>query len=821
MTDLDELIQLMERANELTKDHWRDPASVFPTDIRYLRPMLRCIDSLKSKNSLTTVWWLEVLLQNPFPLEVDEECLSKVTRFLLEMARATKTRRSALRCLGMLSQRANAAYYSTEEPRFYIHSIEVPELIYYEFLAKLSSFGRKVEIVPIESGDSVVIKKLKMKIMSNNPTDTVLKHFFEMINERDSRLGWTLCKSFLKVSKYAETDSVISALKERCNVIFANESTWINAMTILGMMSLQGWNIGDVSEIVSKGIGYTNELVSNSEMVRESALFLLWALTRKSNALRKDILSLVAGRALFDPSLSCRRGASAIVLEHIGRFPEAGKEEIISLINFHSVKRLKNCSDAVKRVLEILRCEDVFEEILLGNLFHCNLETKRQSGYCISRYFKGDGVVARIGSTNLKTPSDFVSMFIVVQEFIRKNRRHEIEKIVEMVVKMKVNSFFCRYKDFDVFVENYLEVIESLGSIEDRSAVCENLYMFLTKNVLPLEVSRVSWRFISQDEGFANKVAKSIRRGSEGFILANAKNERHKERLEREYLKLLENGDIDAKAHAMKAVQLSGDIKKYKDHVIDGLENYYADSRGDVSFKLRRESLMASFLMEDQSISSKYFIRYLVDKSKILRDECIILCRNSGIFPGGFEYICRKGYSVDPEKFLPVIGFLDTFYAEFRRLEKESELGNDKILFMASLEASKCLDVEHQEELLCGVLGTIGSCDASLWSFIVEVVFKVRDRFKKFITTMFDQGFKNYERIMHPAIELVCEIIKLEIEQDDLIVFGKSPSVLSRLSLTLQENSVPAGISQSIKSALERVSQFSDSYQARQEKIEI
>ncbi|AFN83108.1 beta-tubulin folding cofactor D [Encephalitozoon romaleae SJ-2008] len=808
MPNLNELIQLMERANELIRDHRKNPDSAFPTDIKYLKPIMGSIDILKSKNSQAITLWLELLLRNPFPLKIDEESLSKMVSFFLEATKTTETRKPAFKCLAMLAQRANVMHCSTEEPSFYIHNIEVSELTYYEFLAKLSSFGKKVQLAPVEDHDSVMIKKMKMKIMSNNPTDNVLKCFFEMLNERDSRLGWTLCKSFLKVIKYVETGSVVSALKERCSVIFANENTWINAMTILGMMSLQGWDIGDVSDIVLKGISYTNEMVSNSETVRESALFLLWALTRKSNAVGKDLLCLVVGRALFDPSLSCRRGASAVVLEHIGRFPEAGKEEIVSLINFHSVKRLRNCSKAVKRVLEILKCEEVFEEILLKNLLHCNLETKRQSGYCISRHFRGDKVVEYISSINPKTPSDFISILIVIQEFTEQSREHEIEKIVETIAKLKVDPSFCKYKDFDIFVENYLRVIEDLRALESRDIICGNLYMFLIKNVLPSEVSRVSWRFISEDEGFASKVAQSFRRGTEGLILANARNSRYKEKLGKGYLELLEHGNIDTKAYAMKAIRLSGDIEKYKDHILGGLENYHTDFRGDVSFRLRRESLMASFLMEDRTISSRYFIRYFVDKSKILRDECILLCKNNGIIPEGFEYIGRKGYSVDSDKFQLVIEFLDSFYIEFKRLENESSLGNDKMLFMASFEASKCLGMEYQEEFFRGVLGTIGSSDASLRSFIIEEVFKARERFEKLIITMF---YKSCKRVMYPAIEVVCEMIRLETEEDCLVIFGNNHEILNRLSLILQESSVPDGIGLTIRNALERNTHFSES----------
>ncbi|ADM11621.1 beta-tubulin folding cofactor D [Encephalitozoon intestinalis ATCC 50506] len=808
MRDLDELILLMEKAYEQAKDHSKGPVSVFPTDIRYLKEIMDHIDFLGSKNRHGTTQWLEILLQNPFPLKISEERLGKVINFFLEATKTESIRKSALRSLGMLGQKANVKYHYTEEPRFYIHGIEVSEIIYYGFLSQLSALGGKVGVIPIKSNDSIVVKKMKIEIMSNNPGCNTLKIFFEMLNERDSRLGWTLCKSFLKVTKYTETDSVVSALKERCNMIFANESTWINAMTILGMMSLRELDVGDVTEIIRKGVSYTNEFVSNSEMVRESALFLLWALTRRNSAMSKDLLCLAVGRALFDPSLSCRRGAAAVVLEHVGRFPEEGREELISLINFHSVKRLRNCSAVVGRVLEMLGCEEIFEDILLKNLFHRNLETKYQSGHCISKHFGGNRVMECISSTSFKTSSDFTSLFVLVKEFTEQNRKDEIAKAVEIVAKLKVDSSFCRYKDFHVFVENYLKAVKGLENTENKSVVCENLYMFLTKNSLPEEVSKVSWIFINKNEGFAAQLARSIGRGTEGFILSNSRNERYKDQVRKKYLEFLRNGNIDTKTYVMKAIWLSGRVKEYEEHIISGLENYYVDSRGDVSFRLRRESLMASFLMDDNLVSSRYFVRYFVDKSKTLRDECILLCRNSGIFPEGFEYIHREGYSVDSSKLRLVSGFLNAFYNEFKRLESESKLGNDRMLFAASIAASKHLEEEHLKEFLCGVLGTIGSSDTSLCIFITEMVFKTRERFIKIMKTIFSQNFRSYERVMLPAIELVCEIIRLEIEEGNLFIFGSNSEILGRLSLVLQEGSVPSNTSLSIKHVLEKLPSF-------------
>lgn len=800
MASAEELACLIRTARELASSSPGAEAA-FPTDITYLKPVIDNIDSLAAIDRNGVVCWLGVLLQNPFPLRIDKEGLGKTVGFLLETAHATANRKSALRCLAMLARKADVQYHCADGPRFCIHDTEVSEPTYYEFLGHLAGLGGKVESEPIAKSDSMFVKRMKIKIMSNGPASGALEALFGMLNDSDSRLAWTLCRSFVKVARHADAEAVVQSLKKSCDVLFANEGSWINVATILGMMALEGWAIGDVSEIIWKGACYTNEFVSSSEMVRESALFLVWALVRSSQMPPERLFHLMVARALFDPSLPCRRGAAGVVLEHVGRFPRPWGEELISLINFHSVKRLSSCSRAAGRVLEMLGCSDVLEDVLLKNLFHHDLEVKRQSAYCISRHFGRGGVIASIGSAALKTPSDFIGVFAVVKEFARQGRHHEVGELVELVIGLKIDPSFCKYREFCAFVTSYLEAVESIGDVGSSDIICENLYMLLARSVLPEEVSRTSWMFIDTNRGFADRVAKSVGRATEGFILANSRNKKHEGQIRRKYLEYLDQGPIDTKAHVMKAIRLCGRVDGYEEHILEGLENYHTDSRGDMGSRLRMESLLASFSMQDGSITSRYFVRYFVGKSKALRDECILMCKSSDVFPQGFGYISRPGHLVDSARLQPIRPFLNAFYSEFRRLEEESDLGNDSMVFMASAKASKHLSGEHYNEFVNGILETIGSSSASLCSLVIEAVFGVRKRFLESILMMLQEDLQTRERMVWAAAEVACKVIDLEAERG-LLVYGDNPEIANRLLALAYNESTPDRIRLLIRDVL-------------------
>lgn len=709
-------IELDKVSSLLASREYEKAVSALPTDIRYLRPLLEQIAML---NRHGTVCWLVTLLANPFALTLCPEETRRAAAFLLDMSRECCIAKLSLRGLALLVLKTNAPH---SEERLSVCGIEISRTTYYSFLLRLSRITR-IKAQHIEKNDSAAVNRMKIKIMAANPDSSTLKIYMDLLNERDTRLGWTLSKAFFKVAKHVDAERAVDDLKRRCSSIFANEETWINVCTILGIMVLNGWGVGDIFQIVSEAINYTNEAVQASERVREAALFLLWASVRSCGGLDENMLHLVAARAFFDSSLICRRGAAAVVLEYIGRAERVSGYRLVSLINFHSVKRIEMCSEAVGEAIEIMDCRDAFEDAAIRNLFHSRLESRRQSASCIARYFSAKAA-SHVVLKDLNTPSDFISALLLTREFIRQGRLAEIAGVVELVGRLRVDAAFSRCRDFNVFVQHYVEIAAHLREHGDEGIVCENLHLFLTKNIHPEEVSRACWMFVG---ALGDRLVAGLKRRSEAFILANACNAEHRAEVEKVYTDILENGDIDGKTHVMRAVGYMEQPCRFRKYIDEGLENYSIDYRGDSSAALRRESLLASFLCDSPG-TSRHFVRLFAGKSKMLRDECIAMCRSSGVFESGFEYIPRRSCPVDVQKLAPARAFLNEFYRSFRAMEQECEVGNDNMFFAAAVDASGLLDQDHLTELVTGLLGSIGHSDASLHTFILETLFQKREQ---------------------------------------------------------------------------------------------
>lgn len=765
-----ELVELMDKihgiSDAIESREYGKAISILPTDIRYLRQVLGHLEVLGSMSRHGTLCWLTTLLNNPLSLRLMTEDVQRAVRFLLETSLEGAVAKLSLRCLALLISRTCSSH-SHSDSGFSICGVEVSRVTYYVFLNYLSRLEH-VDPEAVGKEDGVEIKRMKIKIMSNSPGEETLRTYLDMLNEGNARLGWTLCKSFLKVAKHFETEAVVAELKRRCDVIFANENMWINIMTILGIMVLNGWDIGDVSDIISKTVYYNNEVVHSSEKVREAGLFLVWTLVRSSGVLDERHLHLAIARSLSDSSLCCRRSAAAVVLECVGRGQRDFGSRLLSLVNFHSVRRLNTCSAIVGEVLGLVPCGEALEDALIRNILHPRLETKEQSGHCIARHFRGHKAVSYLESTDFRTPSDLVSLLVFIREFVREGRTGELRNVTRIVAELRIDDRFSRYRDFDVFVMYYTERIVDLRMFGDDDAICENLYFILAKNIHPDRVSRACWELVDTNPGFADKLYVSLRRNTEGFIVANARNTRHRDGVERRYMDNLERGDIDRKIFSMRAVRHTESPGRYAEYIHSNLENYSVDSRGDFSAELRKESLLASFLLADETTPSRYFVRYLVDKSKMLRDECILICRSSGIFDCGFEYISRRGSSVDVCKLGPVRSFLEDFHRTFRQLELTSEMGNDTMVFAAAISASAGLGKSHYREFVLGMLGSIGHSDTSLHLFILDSLFRDRLRILDVITELLESGFKDTERLVHSVLVAIDHWVEAEVKDWDV-----------------------------------------------------
>ncbi|KHN69525.1 beta-tubulin folding cofactor D [Ordospora colligata] len=805
--------------------------SQLPTDTKYLKMVFDNIDELFACSMNGGICWLLGLLRNPFMLEISQDVFEKVANVLLKAADTMNIRKIALKCLAMLVYKTNTNHYiDSNDSECIINMIKVSKETYYVFLKYLSVLGKKVETNGILKDDSVSVKMSKIKIMASNPCVETLKVFFDLLNESDTRLGWVLCKSFVKICMHADMSMAISELKSRCKVIFANESSWINIMTILGMLALHGEDIGDVLDIVIEAGMYNNQFVHNAEMMREASLFLVWATVRGSSTFDKQLVCFSAARALLDESLSCRRAAASVVLEYVGKFPALIDQEIVSLINFHSVKRLSSCSNVVGKVMELLQSQDIFERCILRNIFHSSIEVKEQACYCISSFFDAKNAVCSIIRTNITTPSDYIGVFVLVREFFKQDRDDEVNEIVELICNIRVDSNFAKFKEFEVFVSLYVEIIEHvsgiicINDIGDTESIFENVYMFLVKNVYSIGVSRIAWMLMKSNKRFADRIFRAINRCNEGFILANARNEIHMDKVEKQYQEWLRHGSIDTKIHVMKAICFTEYFEKYEEHVLNGLEDYTTDFRGDIGAGLRMQSLVVAFMAMKNDIPTRYFVRYFVGKSKVLRDMCVAMCKECRIFVSGFEYIRQKSVYISCAEasiynsLSAIRPFLDEFYKVFTNLLIESDKGNDEMIYMSLISALSYLDGSHHKEFVYGIIEAFGSVDASMCKMILEHAFEIREKLLPCITQILrdnthfkcdgsDSITHNVQnnilrRIKWATVEMVVGLIQLEITYNNPIYINNY-ELISMVSLTTTDPFIPLGLNNAITQVLQ------------------
>jgi hypothetical protein len=642
------------------------------TDIKQL-PLL--LEHFSTSHPLELLHWLCLLLSNPFKITLDRRDTEKILGLALGMSH----KKIALKTIAALVHRTGLSYGGGT-----IGTKKVNELTFHMFLNSLSKLW-SVGCDAISPSDSVLVKRLKVKILSRGDPQRALETYLGMLNTEDTRLSWTLCKALVRVCKHLEPAPIILSLKERCTSLFANEPTWINVITILGLMVLNGWDVGDIDGIVERALVYDNEFVPLSVNLREAAYFLLWAVTRRGGLLKN--FHTVIFRALTDSSLTCRRAAASVMLEYVGR--RGSQCELVRLVNFFTVRRLSRCSEILAGM------DHGADHMLIENLFHYKHEIKEQSAFCLARCSNEVDVP-------LKTP--YTGLFLLVKELAAVGRRNF------GFLELEITPSLLASRDAEPLSKAYVEMLIGLGREARGEAVKRSLMSILSRNLHPLETARCCWMILDDDDA-ERELALGLRKNTEAFILANARNRLLEEKVEERYVQNLNGTDIDVKIHTMRAVRFTRNPRKF--NIEQGLNNYYVDHRGDISWRLRKESMLAAFTAIDAPLP--YFVRFFVDKSKALRDECILICRRNGIFGEGFEFIRGEGCLIDPRLFQPIRAFLDEYH---RCYMATTSLGNDKLHFKAALEAMPLLDPPYLREFLAGLTRTARCSD--MHAFLAE-----------------------------------------------------------------------------------------------------
>lgn len=433
--------------------------------------------------SIVLVLWIENLLKNPFELTkvIDKSQVQTLKWFLLSQLKNIKIfnyKKIMLRCLSFLAshlykdcietgdQRNNnnqIEFCSSDNPQsgkqkmgfigidnefichssdelFFIFNSQVSIVDFYCFLkyfSKLKKFNR--QFLKFLDSDTVQIKRYKIKIISFiTERDTVINDInclLQWINSDNTKLGWTISKSIYRMSRLVNKKTLINSLKDLLSEsICAEEQLWINVMSILSFLVLEGENLGRI-QFIERALCYENEFYSKRTQLKETALFLLWTLVRSglfyenkrdkesidknfningasdhiehSTDHRIDTLdfcmnqesidefdlklnlfqsSAIANRvvfiALFDVDFITRRAAASVVQELVGRTKIFKNEPAIFKITPENIKRRKQSLE----IFDEMAGKEKYFEFFENLLYSYDRETREIGACLISKY---------------------------------------------------------------------------------------------------------------------------------------------------------------------------------------------------------------------------------------------------------------------------------------------------------------------------------------------------------------------------------------------------------------------------------------------------
>lgn len=286
---------------------------------------------------------------------------------------------------------------------FYILNIPVSEVDFYCFLKYLSQF-RAIDrdLIKIEDTDTIQIKRYKIKIISFITERSSVKEdinvLLKFFNIDDTKLGWTIAKSIYRMSKFTDKSNLIKGFKKFLSdySIIPNEQCWINVMTILSFFILDGESIGDF-QFIEQALKYDNEFCRKRTQLKETALFLLWALLRNNKLLissnsKSDttcenfsplrLFNLIIYKALFDFEFVVRRAAASVVQELVGRYDIFRNDPAIYKIIPENVKRRIK---SIELFDQIFKKEQYFE-FFENSLYSYDEESRNIGSILASKY---------------------------------------------------------------------------------------------------------------------------------------------------------------------------------------------------------------------------------------------------------------------------------------------------------------------------------------------------------------------------------------------------------------------------------------------------
>lgn len=754
-------------------------ASVLGTDVFYLRHVVQYIPLVAEEDYMVFQYWLHALLCCPFSVTkiLETQAIKELVVFLISCSSIdAKLSKISAKNLAVLANNIYLEHaevvYNYEE--YTLWGKKVPPVFFFRVLKQLAIVGtidNTLIAIKIAQRDSTVIKRYKLKIISYQtqkgalgPQKTLCT-YRQFLNENDTKLGWTLSKCIYRVIRCVKIHPVLESLLSGLGNIFANEQMWINVATVLSFCALDRINPGDVKELISKMLFYDNEHVHKSASVREAGLFLVWSVIRSGMLI--DCLDSVILVALFDTAVQCRRAASTVLLEYIGRNHVDEGCKVLDIINFSNVKRLSfiimKCIDIVQ-VMPKLRTRIIAE--LKATMGHYNREKRTLGPRYLPHLERACPCVF-----SLQSSAKFhYSVFVYTREFLKLASPCNVcMSSGNAVFGYTFDHNMLKDSDCDDLIGEYMSLADDHPLMMDAKKLEENLLFMMDKNLMPDKLPDVVRKTIPRNMNFAEKVFQGLaRKSNRAYIIANTFNEPFSEEVTSRYKSIFENTSLDKKTVVVHALRLSGRANLFLNDIKEGLENYSVDLTGDVSTGLRKECLLAAATLHDKLVFERYFVRFFVDRSKLLRDFLVAQGVRTNTKKENLMFLSRmkvdSGVCAGIYDSKVLEEFMDAYYKKYDELGETSLWGHDKIHFSSALNAYSVLENGLKSELFIGTVCAMKNSDASLFYFLLEKLYAIRRHLHGVAVEFLNVYATSPGRTQYLVLFFVSKILMLENE---------------------------------------------------------
>ncbi|EJW04281.1 hypothetical protein EDEG_01453 [Edhazardia aedis USNM 41457] len=260
------------------------------------------------------------------------------------------------------------------------------------------------------------------------------------------------------------------------------------------------------------------------------------------------ILSDLILVSLFDSSLDCRRAASTVLLELIGRVGFEHGSELLDLINFHTVKRVSNCYTIACKVINLIpELSKIIESYLFTLLSKYSVfETGKHIAEFVGKKYKCTCEIQYDFSR--ECIEIFYAICCIINEYNNLGKicsNCESNIYFKMIKVLNIKNF-VNCSNFALLVKSYLKTVHILINSPDNTAI-QNILFLLDKNIEPYLISKVS--DIISDSDYKNTLLKTFaRKSNEAYILSTTKHLLVNKNVYKKYITILNSNDPEKRA---------------------------------------------------------------------------------------------------------------------------------------------------------------------------------------------------------------------------------------------------------------------------------